>query len=86
MKNKTKQSDELRPEYDFDYSKAVRGKYHKRLLSGESNVVVLDSDIAKSFRDSTSVNAALRGLLDLTSSTTRLTTRPRIRAKKARTR
>ena len=25
-------SDELRPEYNFDYSKAVRGKYYRRPL------------------------------------------------------
>jgi hypothetical protein len=30
--------DELRPEYDFDYSKAVRGKYCKRLLREGANV------------------------------------------------
>jgi len=34
MKAKTKKTEEeLRPEYDFDYSKAVRGKYYKRILS-----------------------------------------------------
>jgi len=33
MKAKAKKiSDELRPEYNFDYSKAVRGKYYKRIL------------------------------------------------------
>jgi len=70
-----KKSDELRPEYDFDYSKAVRGKYYKRLLEEGSNVVVLDPDISKAFHDSASVNEALRGLLDLTHSTQRLTRR-----------
>ena len=33
MKTKKKIArDESRAEYDFDYSKAVRGKYYKRLL------------------------------------------------------
>lgn len=33
MKAKSKKaSEDLRPEYDFDYSKAVRGKYCRRLL------------------------------------------------------
>ena len=33
MKAKEKKAvDELRPEYNFDYSKAVRGKYYKRIL------------------------------------------------------
>jgi hypothetical protein len=35
---------QIRAEYDFDYSKAVRGKYYKRLLAEGSNVVVLDRD------------------------------------------
>jgi hypothetical protein len=30
-------SDELRPEYNFDYSKAVRGKYYKRILEEGAN-------------------------------------------------
>ena len=54
---------QMRAEYDFDYSKAVRGKYHKRLLKEGSNVVVLDRDIAKAFPDSDSVNKALRSVL-----------------------
>jgi hypothetical protein len=61
MKDKKKQTgDELRPEYDFDYSKAVRGKYFQRLIAEGSNVVILEPDVAKAFRDSMSVNEALR--------------------------
>jgi hypothetical protein len=76
MKDKRKKGlDELRPEYNFDYSEAFRGKYYKRLLEEESNVVVLDPDVAKAFHDSASVNEALRSLLDLTRSTQRLTRR-----------
>jgi hypothetical protein len=74
MKAKEKKiSDELRPEYDFDYSKAIRGKYYKRLLSEGANVVMLEPDIAKSFADSDAVNKALRSLLDLAKTTKRLT-------------
>jgi hypothetical protein len=36
-KEKEKMVDELRPEYDFDYSKAIRGKYYRRLLEEGSN-------------------------------------------------
>jgi hypothetical protein len=54
---------QMRAEYDFDYSKAVRGKYYKQLLKEGSNVVVLDRDIAKAFPDSASVNKALRSVL-----------------------
>jgi hypothetical protein len=42
MKTKTTaSSDDMRAEYDFDYSKAVRGKYYRRLLKEGANVVVL---------------------------------------------
>jgi len=76
MKTKTqKVSDELRPEYDFDYSKAIRGKYHKRLSEEGANIVVLEPDVAKAFNTSTAVNEALRSLLDFTRSTQRLTSR-----------
>jgi len=84
MKDKHKETmDELRPEYEFDYSKAVRGKYYKRLLAEGANVAVLDTDIAEAFHDSVSVNTALRSLLDLTRSTQRLTRRSSGPAKSA---
>jgi hypothetical protein len=54
---------QMRVEYDFDYSKATRGKYHQRLLKEGSNVVVLDRDVAKAFPDSESVNKALRAVI-----------------------
>ena len=60
---RTNEVAQMRAEYDFDYSKAVRGKYYKRLLKEASNVVVLDRDIAKEFPDSASVNKALRSVL-----------------------
>jgi hypothetical protein len=66
--------DELRPEYEFDYSKVTRGKYYKRLLKEGANVV-LGPDVAKAFRDSAAVNDVLGSLLDLTRSTRRLTKR-----------
>ena len=79
-----KNSDELRPQYDFDYSKAVRGKYYRRLLEEGSNVVVLEPDVAKVFRDSSAVNETLRSILDLTRSTQRLTKRSTKRTKTVR--
>ena len=57
-------SDDLRPEYNFDYTKATRGKYFKRLLKEGANVVVLEPDVAKAFGNSAAVNDALRSLLD----------------------
>ena len=77
---------ELRPEYDFDYSKAIRGKYYRRLLKEKANIVVLDPDIAKAFRDSAAVNDVLRSLLELARSTRRLTTRSSGRATKSQAR
>jgi hypothetical protein len=58
--NKRKAQEELRPEYDFDYSKAIRGKYYKRILTEGANVVMLEPDVAKAFVDSAAVNDALR--------------------------
>ena len=64
MKPKARDAvDELRPEYNFDYSKAVRGKYYRRLLKEGSNVVVLEPDVAKAFPNSDVVNDALRSVL-----------------------
>ena len=65
-------SDDMRPEYDFDYSTAVRGKYYRRLLKEGANVVVLDPDVAKAFRSSAAVNEALRSLLRVSEETRRL--------------
>ncbi len=73
---------DLRPEYDFDYSKAVRGKYCKRLLKEGANVVILEPDVAKAFSDSATVNKALRSLLDFSRSTQHLTKRSVARKKK----
>jgi hypothetical protein len=76
MKAKGKaQRDEMRPEYDFDYSTAVRGKYYRRLLKEGANVVVLEPDVARAFSSSAAVNEALRSLLKISEATQRLTTR-----------
>ena len=55
--------DDLRREYRFDYSTAVRGKYYRRLIREGANVAVLDPDVARVFRSSAAVNEALRTLL-----------------------
>ena len=80
----TVSSEEMRAEYDFDYSKAVRGKYYRRLLKEGANVVVLDPDVAKAFRSSEAVNEALRSLLKMSAATRRLTSRSSGRATSAR--
>lgn len=60
-------NDEIRPEYDF--SGGVRGKYYEAYMQS-SNVVVLDPDVAQIFRDSASVNEALRLLAKIAKSVT----------------
>jgi hypothetical protein len=50
-------NDEMRPEYDL--RGGVRGKYYERYKQG-TNVVLLEPDLAKVFRDSATVNSALR--------------------------
>ena len=61
MKNRTDEMEEDDiPETDF--SAGVRGKYYERAMEG-SNVVVLEPDVAKVFRDPASVSQALREYL-----------------------
>jgi hypothetical protein len=50
-------NDEMREEYDF--SGGDRGKYYEAYQQS-TNVVVLEPDVAEVFRDSASVNEALR--------------------------
>ena len=59
---KTIEKNDLRPEYDF--SGGVRGKHYKAFREG-TNLVLLDPDIAKVFKDSEAVNHALRLLIEL---------------------
>ena len=51
--------DAMRDEYDF--SEGIRGKHHEAYRQG-TNVVVLEPDVAKVFRDSAAVNRALRAI------------------------
>jgi hypothetical protein len=67
------QADDLRPEYNFDYSTAVRGKYYRRLMREGANVAILEPDMAKVFRASAAVNESLRFLLRVSETTRRLT-------------
>jgi len=70
-KVKSEMNDWLSPEYKrSDLGPIVRGKYARRMAS-KSNVVVIDPAVSKAFPNEMSVNAALRGLLELAKSTTR---------------
>ena len=50
----------MRAEYDF--SAGVRGKYYKR-YTANTNVVVLEPDVHKRFKNSSAFNKALRQLI-----------------------
>ena len=73
-KTKADAPDDLRPEYKrSDFGVIVRGKYASRLKE-ESNVVLLEPDVAKAFPNDESVNKALRYLLEIAEASSRLTT------------
>jgi hypothetical protein len=64
MKKINHLKDEIREEYDFaSMPGGVRGKYVEKLRR-ESNIVVLEPEVAAAFPTGDSVNAALRGMLD----------------------
>jgi hypothetical protein len=62
----TKKLQKKRPEppmrKEYDFSRAVVGKYARRYAAG-TNMVLLDPDVAGFFPDSKSVNEALRSLV-----------------------
>jgi hypothetical protein len=81
MKKAEKETDEApRPEYErSDFGELVRGKYASRIAE-ETNVVVLDPEVAAAFPNDAAVNEALHGLLDLARATVRRgSRRPRAR-------
>ncbi|MDT5122603.1 MAG: hypothetical protein QOC96_2085 [Acidobacteriota bacterium] len=57
-----KRSDELQPEYRFDYSKSKPNRFASR-VGQQSTVVLLDPDIAEVFTTPESVNNILRALI-----------------------
>jgi hypothetical protein len=59
MKREPSNDPDILDEYDF--SSGVRGK-HLRQFSEGTNIVILDPDVSKIFRDSESVNEALRAM------------------------
>ena len=65
--SQSSETDELRPEYDLRelLKDGVRGKYVERFRAG-TNLVLLEPDVAKAFRDPKAVNDALRLVIELT--------------------
>ncbi len=66
MKKAGHLENDMRAEYDFaSMPGGIRGKYVQRLRR-ETNIVVLEPDVAEAFPTGEAVNAALRGMLDTT--------------------
>jgi hypothetical protein len=67
MRKRSKEErDDLRPEYELRelLKKGVLGKYARRYREG-SNLILLEPEVAKSFRNSQAVNEALRLVIEL---------------------
>ncbi|HZL70763.1 MAG TPA: hypothetical protein VFC15_03635 [Candidatus Limnocylindrales bacterium] len=59
-----RRNDDLRPEYDLArLAGGVRGKYYRQAIAG-TNLILIEPDLARVFRDSEAVNRALRLLVE----------------------
>ena len=59
-----RRNDDLRPEYDLTrLAGGVRGKYYREAIAG-TNLVLIEPELTHVFRDSESVNRALRLLVN----------------------
>jgi hypothetical protein len=74
-KNVSDSSDDLRPEYVFDYSKARANPYAAR-LKGRTVAVVLEPDVAAAFPNSEAVNTQLRAVVSAVPRRSRKRTAP----------
>src|SRR4030042_4917721 len=63
-KSKNIVSDDMLPEYNFDYSKARPNRFAERIYK-DRLVVILDPDISQVFTNSESVNEILRALIKI---------------------
>lgn len=59
MKKPANKSAQPQMRADYDFSRGARGKYARRFAQG-TNVVVVESDVAKVFPSSETVNSSLR--------------------------
>jgi len=56
------ESDDMLPEYDFDYGKARPNRFAD-MTDKKSRLIILDPDIARVFSTSESVNKILRAII-----------------------
>ena len=76
-------SDELRPEYVFDYTKAKANPYAAR-LKGRTVAIVLEPDVAAAFPSSKAVNSQLRAVVAAVPRRSRKRVAPRRRGGRTR--
>ena len=76
-------SDDLRPEYVFDYSKAKANPYAAQ-LKGRTVAVVLEPDVAAAFPNSKAVNRQLRAVVAAVPRRSRKRAAPRRRGGRTR--
>jgi hypothetical protein len=55
-------TDDLKPEYRFDYKTAKPNRFAEQIRKG-SVAVLLDPDVARVFKDAETVNAVLRNVM-----------------------
>lgn len=80
MKKKASEDfeDDLRPHYDFDYSKMRLNPYAGRKKIYKKTFVTLDEDVSKVFQSSEDVNTVLRSAINAmrTAAPKRATSKP----------
>lgn len=62
-KNEIELDEDLLPEYNLDFSKSKPNRFAK-ILKQQANIIELEQDIQKVFRNSEEVNVALRALIN----------------------
>lgn len=70
IKSRTQSSDDMLPEYNFDYRKARPNRFIER-IDKNRRVVILDADISEVFTTAESVNTILRALITTMPNTTK---------------
>jgi hypothetical protein len=63
MKKKTLDNDDLRPHYDFDYTKMKPNRFAGVKKIYKQTYVVLDEDVSTVFQSSEEVNVVLRSAI-----------------------
>lgn len=63
MKKKTPENDDLRPHYDFDYTKMKPNRFTSEKKVYKQTFIVLDEDVSKVFQSSEDVNVVLRSAI-----------------------